>query len=331
MVSCAEWLLEDAASDHTNFAKLILSRYMLTSPVDILEVLRRYADVEFVNWDASCDAVVYGLTSQTRPTVFVKSMDLPSARRLRFTLAHELGHILIPWHLGSSHCDPSVLSVNSLSTLPGSTERTEAEANEFAGSILLPYSDLRTTAETAGLQELMESLDSYELSPAATLIRVSKLLRPGFTFNGPFGDSWTTMSSPGTKVPNNEDLAQSAYDSGQFKIGGKPVMWYLTAPNELVKPDADPRTATQILRDAISETCPEGDAATLFNSVNGIVSGALSKDRHRDVAQAYSHVHQWTRNHENIPTSLRSSPDFDLYLRRKAMQRIDKLQNNGRR
>jgi hypothetical protein len=278
--SCASWLLSEPESDHTNFAKLISLRHRLIPPIDILGVLREHAQVEFIDWPDSCDAVVHGLTTQARPDVFVKPMPPHSERRLRFTLAHELGHIVIPWHLGSPHCDPSVGTGNVQGTRPGTPERTEGEADEFAGSILLPYAHLRRQAEVSEFQTLMDSLDEYELSPAATIMRLSRLLRPGFVFTGSFGDGWNKLSSPGTAVPSRTaSLPKVALESGTTAIAGKSVRWFRLASEHHVEADQDLRSTTQVLHDAIASTCAGEDAAGLFHRLNGIVSGALSKTR----------------------------------------------------
>lgn len=330
MPSCASWLLSEPETDHINFAKLIARRHGLNPPIDILNVLRKHAQVEFIDWPDSCDAVVHGLTTQARPDVFVKPVPPHSARRLRFTLAHELGHIIIPWHLGSPHCDPSAGVGRSQSTMPGTPERTEAEADEFAGSILLPYADLWRQAERSDLQTLMNSLDEYELSPAATIMRLSRLLRPGFVFTGTFGEGWDKLLSPGTAAPVwTTSLSKHALESGKTEIAGKTIRWFRLASEEHVEPDQDLRSTTQILHDAIRNTCSGEDEAGLFHRLNGIVSGALSKPRFEDADQAFSHVEQWTRNNDKIPKRLRKSPDFDLYLRRKARERIERFRESA--
>lgn len=58
----------------------------------------------------------------------------PVTRR-RFTIAHEIGHFLIPWHDASAQC--AVADMGVLKT-KDATRSKEAEANRFAAALLTP-------------------------------------------------------------------------------------------------------------------------------------------------------------------------------------------------
>ena len=86
-------------SPEINLARRILARHGLSVPVDVIALARNYAEVsvEFIPVDA--DGVCYDLKrSGIRPKIVLNERR-PSTR-LRFTAAHELGHVLIPWHTG---------------------------------------------------------------------------------------------------------------------------------------------------------------------------------------------------------------------------------------
>ncbi|HEY0434549.1 MAG TPA: ImmA/IrrE family metallo-endopeptidase, partial [Chitinophagaceae bacterium] len=55
--------------------------------------------------------------------------------RRRFTIAHELGHFLIPSHQGNQQCTAADLQETRRDTIH---QRQEAEANRFAAGLLMP-------------------------------------------------------------------------------------------------------------------------------------------------------------------------------------------------
>ncbi|WP_428983137.1 ImmA/IrrE family metallo-endopeptidase [Phytohabitans maris] len=58
-----------------------------------------------VDWPYNCDGLTVGLTSGSRPQIFIKSSS--NKPRERFTVGHELGHVLLPWHIEELHVIPS--------------------------------------------------------------------------------------------------------------------------------------------------------------------------------------------------------------------------------
>src|SRR5438105_3077069 len=70
-------------------------------PVEDLAAERMEISEEFFPRD--CDAVVFGLADSDRPPRLILNSARPEVRR-RFTLAHELGHFFISWHLGTIIC-----------------------------------------------------------------------------------------------------------------------------------------------------------------------------------------------------------------------------------
>src|SRR4051794_33738780 len=78
----------------------IVERLGLTPPVEIAALLDQYAEIELVDAiPAECDALVIGLNDPkvVRPRVVVNKGK--PRRRMRFSMGHELGHILIPGHV----------------------------------------------------------------------------------------------------------------------------------------------------------------------------------------------------------------------------------------
>jgi Zn-dependent peptidase ImmA (M78 family) len=131
-----------------NMARRLLQKQRLTPPIDVLALIQQYADVIFrpipiEKVDGVClDLKVAG----KRPRVIVNS-NKPKRRQV-FTLAHELGHIIIPWHVGTIpdiinfspeelHELPAEYIASALTDL-GRYSQTEREANRFASELLMP-------------------------------------------------------------------------------------------------------------------------------------------------------------------------------------------------
>lgn len=89
----------------------------------------------------------------------------------RFTLAHELGHIIL--HQGASFCNKNDLNIYTTSS------EKELEANTFASELLLPEARMLEILKKSDLKiELIKEVaNQYETSLTATAIRLVKLSR----------------------------------------------------------------------------------------------------------------------------------------------------------
>ncbi|WP_409410551.1 ImmA/IrrE family metallo-endopeptidase [Brevundimonas sp.] len=99
---------------------------------------------------------------------------VPGGRR-RFTIGHELGHFLIPTHVGNQRCTQAHLSERGFST---PAQRREAEANRFAAGILMPKPWFERDADRLGLPEvghLRKLARSYDVSLEAAANRFVEL------------------------------------------------------------------------------------------------------------------------------------------------------------
>ncbi len=109
-------------------AQLVLARYSLKVPVDLEPILRDVCTVE-----TRKDAPVDGYTDLecNPPKMILRPGGFP--KRVRFTKAHELGHIFIPWHNGKT-------TYADRGNAEGLMDRNEEEADAFAAELLLPQS-----------------------------------------------------------------------------------------------------------------------------------------------------------------------------------------------
>jgi hypothetical protein len=118
-----------------NLAARLFSDLGLTVPVDMESVFFQYADVEIDHIPGSFEALlVRKPKGRTRP-LLITSFGSTANTRYRFTLAHELGHMMLPWQTGAMLCHASITYVVSEPIV----RQMEAEANRFAAEFLVPH------------------------------------------------------------------------------------------------------------------------------------------------------------------------------------------------
>ena len=271
----------------------------LDVPVDIDALLREYADVIPVEMPISLDvdAVLIGLDgSLNRPRVIVNARRDPFGPRRRFTLAHELAHILLPWHVGTIGCltDPGFGQMGLW------TAQLEAEANRFAARLLVPQRWLQDSVVLAATpSEMFATLDNAQVSVLPALLRLVPELPYGWMIATGRGKAeGRVFRSPGSFMPLPPmDTAQPfdvrADDTGLANLAGRSVEWWRWLPE--VPPDPElpaigPRVrrpiaevrrdqlreaATQLLRAALEKHGMGDEMLPHFAGVTGAVNGSV--------------------------------------------------------
>lgn len=102
--------------------------------------------------------------------------DKLNGTRERFTIAHELGHLII--HYGVHYCNSDDIKMYI------ATKEKETEANSFAAELLLPESAVLRKLRTADISiELAMNLSKkYGISITATMLRLINLCDDKITF-----------------------------------------------------------------------------------------------------------------------------------------------------
>jgi len=275
-------------------AQLVLQRAQLKPPIDVERLARRYAVVEEDALPEESDAVV--LTRREAKPLIVLNRHKPSARK-RFTLAHEIGHILIPWHIGTVACHTdAVVQVDDREYA-----QTEAEANRFASELLMPrvwLADL--VRESKGLRAAFAAAKrAADVSPQALSLALVQVLPPGYVFAAVDKRDNVVLSgtSPGTlaKCPTHgHSLDKVQYNKvadKHLEIDG--VYWWRFESRGRLDPVKDPREATVILNDILQALGIRGaSAAKLTQSVNGIVGAANNAMRPRSAGELLAGLRQ---------------------------------------
>ena len=163
----------------TNLARRFIEKNSLAPPVDIRSMVEAYARLTFtrIPFDG-VDGVSLNLKTRDKsPHVIVNSSSSPS--RQRFTMAHELGHILIPWHIGSVLIDQvAPVSSHRSNYFTSHSWSMETEANSFAAELLMPHSwIMEVLSTTDDLSKVHRSISqTCKTSAFSAAIRLSQFL-----------------------------------------------------------------------------------------------------------------------------------------------------------
>lgn len=153
-----------------HFARLLLADLKIDSyPVDVEHICDRL-NIVIRHLALDTAEAIFILRGGEKYILINENQDYRP--RLRFTIAHELGHYCIPWHDQSVYgCNPDQIG----SYLHNN--KREREADEFASALLMPEETLRSTVGKSNFD--LDTLDSlckeYEVSLTSMAIRFLEL------------------------------------------------------------------------------------------------------------------------------------------------------------
>jgi IrrE N-terminal-like domain len=299
----------------SRLADYLVERYDLTPPVDVRALLGRVADVEELEWEFEVDGLVIGLSGPIKPRVLLKSNQPPN--RMRFTIAHEWGHISIPWHVESLL--PCHIGVATMPTL-GNRER---EANEFASRILLPDRFIRATvAASKDPNYWLSEVSRCQVSAHAGVLALKKYLPSGYSFviEQPSPQPAILLQSSGTHIvntagqPPHSALAAASRRRSSTTINGKTVYWYQHIDDSIPAECETSPTSSQLLERIVTRYGSEiSPGRSTTRAINGVIGGKLRDRIGMDVGQMLGVL----RYHLELDADfhqLLGDTDFDAFL-----------------
>ena len=158
-------------------ARNLRAEYALALPVDPQTLADRLGiQVCHTELDTDIDGYV---TMDHAGDVITINTKKRYAPRQRFTLAHEIGHVVIPWHTGTIQCNTDNPSA-SLSDRK-KVDFQEEEANVFASELLIPSDWLKKRMKRAkNFERLLTNVtDGTKASVMACLYAIEPLLPSG--------------------------------------------------------------------------------------------------------------------------------------------------------
>ncbi len=126
-------------SPEIKMARRIIAKHSLKVPFDLYGLVSQYARITYKHFpDDDVDGICLFLKTAGKSPKIILNANLPQTRQ-RFTLAHELGHIIIPWHCGNIIDETEDEEHRSNSAATMEYWRYEREANRFASEVLMPF------------------------------------------------------------------------------------------------------------------------------------------------------------------------------------------------
>jgi Zn-dependent peptidase ImmA (M78 family) len=312
-------------------ARLIQKRHDFAPGSNLLELVKQYAEVDYLPIPVDkVDGVSLHLkVNGRRPSIIVNS-HIPDTRA-KFTLAHEFGHVVIPWHIGT---------IFSFTDSEKHTEgadmaywEMEAEANRFAAELLMPKQWLNSLViehqDPTVVAKL--ALDLCGTSMAAITIALNNALPAGYLYARTEADGIVSysMCSPGTFIKpfNQGDQIEgssrmdecSAWYVLEFK-GSHHWMYFNTeTPLELI---TDEREWRLIFDEIIADTGAEALQANIKHSVNAIISSANKKE---NTAEAFlAAVRYKMAGRDDVYERILAHPLFNVFVQKKIAEFIQR-------
>ena len=311
-------------------ARRVFAKHSLSIPFDIDKLVSNYGDV--INKEIPFDGID-GVSINIKvpgkfPKIIVNTSLHP--KRQLFTKAHELGHIIIPWHLGTIVDD-----IYSQGYKDFIYSELEHEANRFAGELLMPKDWL--------MDYVVKYKDNYALlhniiatksgvSDHAAAIRLIETLPQNIIYtaveNGYVIHSGRTANTDAYLQKNNAIFKKDFYlyiDSHtQYNLNSISYHWWKIS-DEVDISTEDKREWREILDDIANEISPQESVAQFKKSINGIVAyanGKIKRQGNYNVNTVISACISRLRR-EGLE-SLTNHPDFESFIKVKVVDLVNK-------
>lgn len=294
-------------------AARLLKRHNLTPPYNLSKLAKLYGDLEYRHFPIPGDGITIGIGVKDKPNILINE-SMPKTRQ-KFTLAHELGHIIIPWHTGTviSHENSSGRDNHEYLEM-------ESEANRFAAELLIPSSWVSEEFENAKnfKQFIIKIFEAAEVSREALLIKVFNTLQKplicvqvsesGHTVSG-----YYTKSAPNIDVhsshPNDKKILGEAEKKGKFILSNREYRYWQFSYVAVDISEDDTRSWREILDQILVET----DSVDSLGSINAILASHFQKHKTASIPEICGHIIRTFKERNNL-TQVIEHRSFDQYI-----------------
>lgn len=262
-------------------ASRVLTIRKLTPPFDLDQLATEYGELEYIPLPFGVDGITIGIGSDTKPGILINT-SAPTTRQ-KFTLAHEIGHILIPWHTGTivSHLNPGEVDSAYM--------QMETEANRFAAELLMPSTWLIDEFQQA---ENVEQYFRSILAQAGTSKEATfnKILRPlahpvvciqvdssSKVLNA--RRSQTAPYPPELSTVVDSKTFQTDCRFERFEIDNQLYMSWLFVGRDIQEIDQRP------WREVYAQILDDTGMKQYLQSINAILAAAYNKNKAQDEAE----------------------------------------------
>jgi Zn-dependent peptidase ImmA (M78 family) len=203
------------------FAGELVASLKLVAPVDLVDVTRALGlEIHYCDSSGFDGALV--CSKQNRVGTVLVKRSIRELGRRKFTIAHEIGHYVLPHH-GSSE---SVCSSREVESWDRGLSEQEIEANVFAGELLIPERliDPAIKRERPSMSIIREISTKFETSLTAAAYRAMYLtpFRSAIVWSTNGVVRWFKASQEFEAfVSAKESVAEGTYAFDSFR--GKPM------------------------------------------------------------------------------------------------------------
>lgn len=312
-------------------AKRIFNSQKLEIPFDIESLVNKYATVLYKSIPiVGIDGVSLNLKVPGKlPTVIVNS-DISEKRRI-FTLAHELGHVIIPWHLGTIVDD-----IYSQDYKDFEYSIIEQEANRFAAELLMPTEWVIENYKKIDfdISKLHHNICiQCNVSDQAAAIRIVDLLPMNIIYCAVKENIvMHSGSSNGTNAflqKTNSSFKKKFYpyidDYKTLTSGQTTYHWWKLSSNINIASSDDERTWREIFDSIIQDIDINEDIKSFKQSINGIIAFANGKTKRESNYSIDSVVSAsiYKLRRENLDEFV-AHKDFELFILKKVTAIFEK-------
>lgn len=317
-------------SREQQLAVTLIDRFGLKPPVQVREVTRKFADLEETPIPGACDGLAIGL-GRRRPRIIVAPTE--NWTRQRFTFAHELGHVLLPWHTGTN----LACLTTDFDNEDYAVSSAEAEANRFAAELLVPTRWLREIVAAVGatdIRRLLNEVQKAEVSAHVACLRLASALPPGFGFVV-LGDARLVAlagHSPGMNLPlpkrwsslDANALDQMAVSREIVRYGSRTVIWWNFHEAPVTTGVDASRNSKDVLAEIVARHAgDERERKRTYGTISSVI-GAANSEAGREGRTSPEALHARFRSRFAVPRSLPSGllqdPEFATWLERRACE-----------
>lgn len=309
-------------------AKRLAKKHGLKPPVDILAFVAKFAEIEETVLPVDADAISINLKNEDRnPQIFINRFS--DANRKRFTLAHELAHIIIPWHVGSivSHINAYQYFADHVYA------QIEAEANRFASEILLPSEWLEKKVKhfnRSPIDFTRRIAKKTKVSFLSTSISVLHVLPPGYLLavisekdlvvhSGRSIGTAAKAPQKNEKIKNLTNYYPRATGIEYEEIGPLTFAWWHYAGHKEKIKDYDGREWRDVINTILDDIGIVGDdAKKLLQRMNGVIGAANSMNKQATPSDLYQILLQKFSSLPHLKP-VAKHPDFKNFITKRAL------------
>ncbi|ACO79876.1 hypothetical protein AvCA_37310 [Azotobacter vinelandii CA] len=290
-------------------ANRVLAIRGLRPPFDLELLAAHYGELEFLDIPFGVDGITVGIGGKSKPKILIN--DSISVTRKKFTLAHEIGHIVIPWHTGTivSHIDSGEVSSAYL--------QMEAEANRFAAELLMPTSwlvDMFQKSETVEAY-FRSVLDTVGASKEATFYKLFKPL-PSPVVCVHVDHDWNLLScqrsfsAPYRSLQNGPITREVFGNDNKFEtfvIDDNIYLSWIFIGREIQ--EVDQRPWREVYTEILGSTGMEHS----LQRINGVLAAAYNKSRGSSESEICGAILRAFASHDDLGSVL-NHPLFEQYV-----------------